>query len=160
MGKTHNNEQLEPYPQALFDAVCASLPLWIRRRVDEIVKNAPARDREKVMASLDDIVARTQEFVHHELHSLLAQDVDAQRQNPLHILRVSTVFATQVLQEAGIAEASRDAFDAEALPNDVYAFGPLTWKDLSDDVHEAGISWGAWKAATVLQRRRAEGKIS
>jgi hypothetical protein len=26
-------------------------------------------------------------------------------------------------------------------------------------VHEAGITWGAWKAATVLTRRRAEGKV-
>jgi hypothetical protein len=30
---------------------------------------------------------------------------------------------------------------------------------MGDDVHEAGISWGAWKAATVLTRRRAEGKV-
>jgi hypothetical protein len=45
------------------------------------------------------------------------------------------------------------------MPHDHYAVGPLTWKDLSEDVHDAGITWGAWKAATVLTRRRAEGKI-
>ena len=45
------------------------------------------------------------------------------------------------------------------MPDDVYAIGPLAWIDMGDDVHEAGISWGAWKAATVLTRRRAEGKV-
>ena len=45
------------------------------------------------------------------------------------------------------------------MPDDVYAIGPLAWSDLGEEVHEAGITWGAWKAATVLVRRRAEGKV-
>jgi len=35
----------------------------------------------------------------------------------------------------------------------------LTWRDLGEEVHDAGISWGAWKAATILTRRRADGSI-
>jgi hypothetical protein len=73
-------------------------------------------------------------------------------------LRRSTSFATAVLQEAQIPPVHRDEFDKSALPDDVYAIGPLTWRDLSEEVHEVGITWGAWKAATVIQRRRAEGK--
>jgi hypothetical protein len=160
MKNVDNIEHLEPYPQALFDAVCEAVPLWISRRINDILHNASEASRHNVLSLLDDIVLRTHEYVRRELHHMLAQDVDEQRNNPLHILRLSTQFATHALKSEGIPEAVRDEFDSAALPDDIYAIGPLTWKDLSDDVHEAGITWGAWKAATVLQRRRAEGKIS
>lgn len=160
MKNVDNIEHLEPYPEALFDAVCRAVPSWITRRIHEIVQSAPEGNRQSVLSSLDDIVLGTLDFVQRELRQLLAQDVDEQRNNPLHVLRQSSMIATGVLKSEGISEVVRDEFDSAALPNDVYAIGPLTWKDLSEEVHEAGITWGAWKAATVLQRRRAEGKIS
>jgi hypothetical protein len=46
------------------------------------------------------------------------------------------------------------------MPDDMFALGPLTWRDLGDDVHDAGIEWGAWKAAMIISRRRDEGKLS
>lgn len=160
MKSVDNIEHLEPYPKALFDAVCEAVPSWISRRIHEILRDAPEASRRNVLSSLDDIMARTLDFVQRELQQLLVQDVDEQRNNPLHILRQSSAIATSALKSEGILEVVRDEFDTAALPDDVYAIGPLTWKDLSEDVHEAGITWGAWKAATVLQRRRAEGKIS
>ncbi len=142
---------LEPYSQELLDAVLAAIPLWLTSRIALV---APG------VAVDESVISQTEEFVRCELSALLETDVDDQRANPLHILRESTQFATNVLKEAGVAPAQRDDFDRQSMPNDIYALGPLTWRDLSEDVHDAGITWGAWKAATVLTRRRAEGKLS
>ena len=153
-----NSSQLEPYSQALFDAVLGAIPVWIARRIHEIVQAAPSGDKDAVAAQLASVTQQTQEFVREHLQQLLSEDVDAQRSNPLHILRRSTAIATEVLQSAQIPPVHRDEFYKSALPDDVYAIGPHTWRDLSEEVHEVGITWGAWKAATVIQRRRAEGK--
>lgn len=159
-GNEHLFDDLEPYPKALWDAVMDAIPTWLSARITEIVRDLPIDDRNRVLSSLDDIVGHTQESIRHELHQLLLQDVDEQRQNPLQVLRNSTKYATNILNLCGIDPVARDDFDVRAMPDDVYALGPLTWRDLSEDVHEAGINWGAWKAATVLHRRRSEGKIS
>jgi hypothetical protein len=153
-----NNSQLEPYSQALFDAVVDAVPVWITRRLHEIAQLAPSGDKGAVTSEAAHVAEQTQRFVREHLHQLLSQDVDEQRSNPLHILRRANAAATAVLQSADIPQVHRDEFDKSALPDDVYAIGPHTWRDLSEDVHEAGITWGAWKAATVIQRRRAEGK--
>jgi hypothetical protein len=150
--------QLGPYSQALFDAVVTAVPAWITRRVHEIVQLASSGDKDAVINEITHVAHQTQLVVSEHLMELLSQDVDAQRSNPLHILRQSTSVATAVLHSAHIPPVRRDEFDTSALPNDVYAIGPHTWRDLSEEVHEAGITWGAWKAATVIQRRRAEGK--
>ena len=153
-----NAPQLGPYAQALFDAVIDAVPVWITRRLHEIAHLAPSGDKGAVMNVAVQVAEQTQHFVREHLHQLLSQDVDEQRSNPLHILRSSTAIATAVLQSAQIPPVHRDEFDKSALPDDVYAIGPHTWRDLSEEVHETGITWGAWKAATVIQRRRAEGK--
>jgi hypothetical protein len=150
--------QLEPYSQALFDAVIEAVPVWITRRVHEVVQVSSTGDKDAVVADVAQVAQRTQHFVKEHLLQLLSEDVDVQRSNPLHILRRSTALATATLQSAHIPPVHRDEFDRSALPDDVYALGPHTWRDLSEEVHEAGITWGAWKAATVIQRRRAEGK--
>jgi hypothetical protein len=158
MGSGVNTPQLEPYSQALFDVVMEAVPIWMSRRIHEIVQLASSGDKDVALTHISHIAQQTQDFVRDHLRQLLIQDVDTQRSNPLHILRRSTSFATAVLQEAQIPPVHRDEFDKSALPDDVYAIGPLTWRDLSEEVHEVGITWGAWKAATVIQRRRAEGK--
>ncbi len=153
------HQHIEPYSLALLDAVIAGTPRWIGERV-----------RQVALASLgtaphgfDEVIAiiemQTLEEVTAGLVRLLETDVDAQSSNPLHILRSCTHFATETLRRLGVAPVTRDEFETRAMPNDVYALGPLTWRDLGDDVHDAGITWGAWKAATILTRRRAEGKL-
>ena len=52
----------------------------------------------------------------------------------------------------------RDEFEERAFPDDVYRLSPATWSDVDPSLHEPGIIWGAYKAKTVLDRRRAEGK--
>lgn len=151
MGKDAEIPDMDPYAEALFRAILSALPQWLAQRLTQI-----AGEKE---LPLDDVIRQTTELVSKQLSALLTTDVDEQRENPLHVLRSCTSIATQALATAGVPQAHRDEFEQRAMPNDVYAIGPLTWRDLSEDVHEAGITWGAWKAATVLTRRRAEGKV-
>ena len=58
-----------------------------------------------------------------------------------------------------VPEVLRDEFDASINPDDVYSLYPAHWSDIDESLTEPGIVWGAAKAATVLQRRRAEGKL-
>lgn len=153
-------EVSETYSRALMDAVIAGTPEWIRRVMTAVITeqrgNVSAQDRAKIDSTVESVV-RT---VRMRLSQLLAMDVDDQDMNPLAVLRGSTSAATEALREMGLHEVQRDEFERTSLPDDVFAMGPLTWRDLGEEVHEAGITWGAWKAATILARRRDEGKIT
>jgi len=151
---------LDQYPRDLYDAVVAAIPSWVSRRMLEIASHGGVSAGADFMASVEEVVRETSQQISGDLLALLSTDVDKQRFNPLQVIREANVFANRALDAAGVPLPHRDEFDAQVMPLDTYAFGPLTWRDLSDEVHDAGISWGAWKAATVLTRRRAEGKIS
>jgi len=90
--------------------------------------------------------------------ALLSADVDVQRAGPLALLRTAVRYPTSVLDAAGVPAVARDSFESGAFPEDRYALAPATWSDVDPALHEPGIVWGAWKAATVLGRRRAEGR--
>ena len=91
-----------------------------------------------------------------DLCDLLETDVDAQRSNPLSVLRNVVRYPTQVLQDAQIREVRRDEFAIRAFPDDVYNLSPATFADVHETLVEPGLIWGAWKAKTILDRRRAE----
>ena len=150
---------LPDYPQRLHDAVIASVPQLIERTILLACERETVDKRDAVKAAMSHVQAETQTFVQEQLGVLLSTDVDEQRTNPLEVLRASTRFATAALRNAGVTAPVRDEFQQRLDPDDEYLIGPMSWMDLGDDVHEAGIEWGAWKAATVLTRRRAEGKL-
>ena len=91
------------------------------------------------------------------LETLLATDVDEQRNNPLSLYRAATAAPTELLRRHGVPEPHADRFAADNFPDDPYHLGPATWNDIDDELHTPGLTWGAWKAMTVLQRRRDEG---
>ncbi|MEY3588820.1 MAG: hypothetical protein RJA47_1416 [Actinomycetota bacterium] len=148
---------LEEYPRALFDAVTAVFEGWLRTRTEQLARGAGRSLSGPETAALAAAVVSAADEARDGLCALLATDVDEQRQNPLHVLRSSIRPVTRFLRTLGVPENTRDEFEMRAMPDDSYAIGPLAWIDMGEDVHEAGISWGAWKAATVLTRRRAEG---
>lgn len=152
-------EDLESYPKDLYVAVMQAIPAWVARRMLEIASHAGISAGADFMEAIESVSRETMQQLSGDLLALLTTDVDHQRFNPLQVIREANVFANQSLAVLGVPAPRRDEFDAQVMPHDHYAVGPLTWKDLSEDVHDAGISWGAWKAATVLTRRRAEGKI-
>lgn len=151
---------LEPYPKALFEAVVAAFPTWLTTRMREILSDAHVEVDASISTEIDSVVLAASHVLTDALFALLVTDVDAQASNPLHVIRSATAEATDYLRACRVPPVARDEWDERALPNDVYAIGPIAWRDLGEAVHDAGIEWGAWKAATVLTRRRAEGKIS
>ena len=92
-----------------------------------------------------------------DLTQLLATDVDAQSANPLALFRSCTTPVTEWLTRQGVEPRQRDPFAVDAFPDDVYGLFPARWDDIDPSLQAPGITWGAWKAMTILQRRRAEG---
>jgi hypothetical protein len=59
-----------------------------------------------------------------------------------------------VLAAAGVPPVERDAHARRLFPDDVYDLGPAAFADLSAEVHQTGVVWGAAKAHVILRRRR------
>ena len=154
------DDGLSEYSQTLLDACVAAIPQWITNRIQHVCLVSGGIVPEIVTTKVAGVAHATQAQVQIDLMALLSVDVDAQRTNPLQVLRGSTLMATALLIEAGIPPVRRDEFEVRSMPDDMFALGPLTWRDLGDDVHDAGIEWGAWKAAMIISRRRDEGKLS
>jgi hypothetical protein len=128
------------YCDALLDAVVLGIPAWaatVSGGVD--VGTAGAAMQAEVAGALG---------------SLLDADVEAQRTNPLSILRQAAHHVTTALAAAGVPEVERDADARRLFPDDVYDLGPAAFADLGETVHDAGLTWGAAKAHLVLRRHR------
>lgn len=149
---------MNPYSEQLAEAVEPTVAPWVVRCIDRLLvaarieRSAELEERSRVAAA--DATA----FVRDELRAFLELDVDQQRTNPLAVLRAAVRFPTAVLRDAGVPEVRRDEFEERAFPADVYRLSPATWADVDESLHEPGIIWGAWKAKTVLDRRREEGR--
>lgn len=138
-------------------AACHSaIPNWMRKAVMRHVdRDRLDRDRAEEL-----LAARLPSAVEHllaDLDALFDTDVDAQRTNPLAVIRQHLNVVTTILDDLGASVAQRDPFDERIAPNDRYAVGPATWADVDASLSEPGLVWGAWKAALILQRRRDEG---
>lgn len=144
--------QLDEAPAALLAAARRVVPDWLRR----ISTHACARgglDPSTVAADLDRAVDVASRVALERLAELLATDVDLQRTTPLSVLRDATSPVSSFLRAAGVTPPP-------STPNDTadeYRLEPATWSDVDPALHEPGITWSAWKAMTVLARRRADG---
>jgi hypothetical protein len=50
----------------------------------------------------------------------------------------------------------RDEFSRRSFPDDMFGLAPATWADVDPSLVEPGLEWGAWKAATIIGRRREQ----
>lgn len=155
MTRRDDDAILEPYPAALYSAVVANADAWLRRCVSKVTGGAAVVVS---AAECDAVIARTAGVIDTSLRDMLGRDPEEQRMSPLQVIRSATSELTEYLLSVGCTPVKRDEMDASMLPEDVFAFGPVTWRDLGDDVHEAGIAWGAWKAATIMSRHRDAGE--
>ena len=130
----------------------------VRIAVDTFVSHAGSVSPEFRLAA-ENAARAGGEWVLARLRATLLVDVDEQRVNPLQTLREAVRFPTEVLREAGVPMKLRDEYDQKINPEDIYGIGPAHWNDIDESLTEPGIVWGAAKASTVLQRRRAEGKL-
>jgi hypothetical protein len=175
-----------PEPAALLlEAATRATPRWLRRIVaDAITASGWSSERSAAGADgtvetmtgevsgdvsdetpdeplfgtmVDVMVERETRRVLEALVDLLATDVDEQRTNPLSVFRDAVAGPTDVLRRLGVPPPVHDPFASRAFPDDVYRLGPATWSDIDPELHEPGLVWGAWKAMTVLRRRREEG---
>lgn len=141
----------------LADAIEAALAPWVERSVDRVAEAwCPG-----LGAGLADVAgiagAAAVADVAPRVRALLELDVDAQPTGPLAVVRTAVVHPTRVLSAAGVPPVERDEFAERAFPDDVYDLTPGSFRDLGENVHEAGLRWGAAKAHMALARRRAEG---
>ena len=132
------------------------VPDWLRR----VTVQAAARGGVDATGFADEIgrvADAAADAVLRQLHELLERDVDEQTANPLQVLRGAIAAPTELLRSQGVPARPADPFVVERFPDDVYGIGPAAWSDVAPELHEPGMLWGAWKAMTVLQRRRDEG---
>ena len=151
---TPSDVDIETVASELLAAAVAATPSWVRTSVARV---AGAQGVDVDPAVVDRAAADAAAFVESRLGALLATDIDAQRSTPLTVLRDAARFPVAVLHEAGARPVPRPDTVRWAFPNDPFEVTPATFADLGDDVHRAGIVWGAAKASIHLQRRRSEG---
>lgn len=142
--------KLAVYAQQLHDGLEQHTRQWVG---DVAVRHLGAERGIAAAAELSDDV----EAVIVEIGELLRTDIDAQRANPLALLRSLVAPITDVLRRHGAVEVSRDPDAQRLFPDDVFDVTPGAFSDIHPDLHMPGLAWGAAKAHVHLQRRRAEG---
>ena len=134
------------YGQRLADAIAADIGPWLQT---ELAKTLDDPDDE-LQALLRSVESETKRAI----TELVTADVDIPLSGPLERIRRSIEPLTEALGERQVPAPLRNPLDVEMRPDDRYGFGPMTFLDISPEVHEAGIAWGAAKAHLHMQRRR------
>lgn len=135
----------------LLEAARRVTTAWLWRLVGEVT-GGDQTDSDDANA-LADAVESIASAALTELDVLLQADVERQSSTPLSVFRAATGRLTGVLHELGYPASGRPR-DAAQFPDDVYGLVPATWSDIDDSLTQPGLVWGAWKAATILERRR------
>lgn len=134
------------HAEELRSAVLAAAPQWLDRVLEPLVGFEETEGRRRAISD-------TLEAIDRHLGALAAADPDVPMSGPLELIRQSTEPVQIWLRSEGVVAPERDAWDVRSSPGDSYALGPMTFNDLSEAVHVAGITWGAAKAHIHLQRR-------
>jgi len=141
-----DEQQYAAHAEALRRCVIDAVPAWIDRVLEPFALRADAVGREAA-------TAETIAAIDERLTVLATSDPDVAMSGPLELIRQSTVPLQRWLAGQGAAAPTRDPWDVRSSPDDVYELGPMTFRDLSEEVHVAGITWGAAKAHIHLRRR-------
>lgn len=145
---------MNEYPQLLADAVEAVLAQWLVGCVMNTARRNGYPHSDQLLAEARQMAQSAAPVVLREMNELLATDVDTQRSNPLSVLRAAVRYPTSVLRAAGVTPPHRGDFSLRSFPGDIYDLSPAAWGDVDESLQEPGLIWGAWKAKTVLDRRR------
>lgn len=151
---------MDQYCQQLLDAVDAAVAPWVNRCVRSVAAAQEITLTPDAERRIGEAADATRAEVRERLTTLLSLDVDQQRGNPLDVLRRAVVHPTALLRALGARPLARDEFAERMFPDDVYGLSPASFADVDESLTEPGIIWGAWKAKTVLDRRRAEGRLT
>ncbi len=132
------------------------IPTWLAAKLHEVLR-LQGRAETVSEHSIAEVVESVSQNLLQQLDELLLTDPDEQRANPLAMVRASLRAPTEFLLQSGAVPVMRDEFAQVANPDDVFGIAPATWSDIDPQLHQPGLEWGAWKAATILMRRREEG---
>lgn len=142
-----DDDKFTQYGQVLNAAVSTAVRPWLIRELTIRV------------GSIDDDLARaieeSAEEVERAIAELVAADVDEPLSGPLERIRRSVAPLNAELDQRGVQPPTRNRLDQQMSPRDHHELGPMTFRDLSDAVHDAGITWGAAKAHLHLRRRQS-----
>lgn len=148
-----DEKRFATFGRDLVGAAQESVGPWVSRRVAE---RFGGMIPETMNAATESAAHAATEAVVEGLEELIAADIDQQRTTPLSVIRRASQFATNVLADAGVPEVPRDLDAVRLYPNDRYDLAIGSFAELSDELQDAGIKWGAGKAHLHLARRRAE----
>lgn len=153
---SEESQRFARYGADLVDAVERSLGPWIERSIREVVlrQSGPDAVTDRLVTDAADAALATRDEVVPALRTLVQADAEAQRANPLQLLRDGVRHATAVLAAHDVPPVRRDRIQQETLPLDVYDLAPATWADIDPSLVDPGIRWSAAKAHVVLSRRR------
>lgn len=138
----------------LAEAIERALPGWVERSVARLATAFHGRVDDDLRAAAAEAGQRAAVEVGREVRDLLVLDIDDQRTTPLTLLRGAVRYPTQVLQAAGVPPVVRDEAQERLFPDDDYDLAPANFSDVSPDLADAGLAWGAAKAYAHLRRRR------
>ncbi|CAN5534669.1 hypothetical protein BH23ACT3_BH23ACT3_12170 [soil metagenome] len=133
------------------------VPGWLERCVTETAERRLGACPEPLRIQARQMAETVGPSVVAEVERLVRTDVDEQRGTPLTVLRAAVRHPTDLLSAAAVEAPHRDPFAEEHFPADRYDLSPASWSDIDPALHDPGIMWGAWKAATVIRRRRPGG---
>jgi hypothetical protein len=138
---------MRDYATALADGIETALPGWVEACVSRRMAGAGCPMNEEVRTLASAAGQRARDEVGPKVRALLDVDIDEQSTTPLALIRSTAVrYPTEVLRRAGVPPAARDAFAVSAFPQDIYDLAPASFADLSPDLADAGLAWGAAKA--------------
>lgn len=143
-----DDEKYLEYGERLAAAVTADIGPWLREVVAKRIAD-PGADTE-----LQALLRSVERETIRAITELVTADVDAALSGPLERIRRSIHPLTEALDERGVQAPVRNSLDVEMRPDDRHGLGPMNYLDISQEVHEAGITWGAAKAHLHMKRRR------
>ena len=146
---------MDQYSTRLLETSDRVVPQWVERLIQKHCNEhmiSELKDGDHVSS----VVSQVSDEVHSRLADLLSRDVLEQRTNPLAIFRQATRPISDLLKTAGCAPVVRDEFDERSFPDDIFGLSPATWVDIDEMMVEPGIEWGAWKAATIMMRKKKQ----
>ena len=141
-----NERAYRAYGEQLREAVASSFDAWLRSRLVQV--------SELDINLLEENIERISEDVDRRLVELINADVDAPLSGPLERIRTAVEALGPALLALDVPAPTRDPFDVRIRPDDHYGLGPVSFADLGDEVHQAGIAWGAAKAYLHRAKRQ------
>ena len=122
--------------------IVAAVPGWMTRMSAAVLGSQSIALRADEIAHMAD---EARQFVDLRLSELFAADVDQQRTTPLSILRDSVRYPNALLATQGATAFAAAGGSHFSQSEDPFHLMPASLADFGDEVHQAGLLWGAGK---------------